>query len=90
MKKPAEAGFFMVLGRKPMGLCLGGCEPVSRVKRAAHAQRQGRHVNEEVAGQLVAACARFRSWHGQRVCVVVCLIRPFCLAGLCRTGYRKE
>lgn len=64
------------------------CQPVTRIEWAAHAQRQGRDVDQFVGGHFLGGFrvdgdaldrGRFLS-----------LVRPFCLAGGCRTGYRKE
>lgn len=68
-------------------IIIDGAEPVMRIERAAHAQRQRGNVHNFVCGHFFFgfqrnAFVRF-FWDGGR-------FRPFCLASLCRTGYRKE
>ena len=68
-------------------------QPVTRVEGAAHAQRQWRHVDQLVGRHLL--CRRVGvltvdAGAPERPLVLRSLVRPFCLAGVCRTGYRKE
>ena len=65
-----------------------GIQPILRVEWAAHAQRQRRNVHNLVCRHfffrfqgLFGFFLRFRNSS---------LFCPFCLAILCRTGYRKE
>jgi hypothetical protein len=83
-KKPRSAG----LSRRGAGMRLGGREPVAGVEGAAHAQRQRRDVDQLVRRHLLAGFGR----RGTGCCTGSpwSLVRPFCLACLCRTGYRKE
>src|SRR6218665_849299 len=63
-------------------------EPVIGVEGAAHAQRIRGHIDELVGGHFLGRFGidcRARDRRG-----AVRLVRPFCLAGGCRTGYRKE
>ena len=66
----------------------GGAEPIPGVEWAAHAQRHGRYVHKFVRGHLFSGFAvDLDAFDGLGV---ASLVRPFCLAGGCRTGYRKE
>jgi 16S rRNA (adenine1518-N6/adenine1519-N6)-dimethyltransferase len=100
-KKPVADGLFQCEPRTlrfAETATSGGSEPVTRVEGAAHAQGQRRHVDQFVGRHFFAG----RLGAGGGCCVVVhfdavegfsvrlSLVRPFCLAGRCRTGYRKE
>ena len=80
---------------------LCGGEPVTRVERAAHAQGERRNVDQFVgrhffagrlgAGACFRGCGRALDFDAiEGFSVRLSLVRPFCLAGRCRTGYRKE
>jgi hypothetical protein len=86
MKKPANGG--PCSHARGLRARSGRGQPVARIERAAHAQRQRRDIDQFVGGHLLGGLGvdgdaldrgRFLS-----------LVRPFCLAGGCRTGYRKE
>ncbi len=68
---------------------LGRVKPVARVERAAHAQREGRDIDQYVGRHFLAVVDELLF---RRICPrhCVCLIRPFRLAVLRGTGYRKE
>jgi len=70
---------------------ISGSRPVARVEGAAHAQRLGRDVEQFVSWHFLAGFGqnfnRRVAWGGAGL---LSLVRPFCLAGVCRTGYRKE
>jgi hypothetical protein len=87
-KSPSMTGFLLVGAQR----LSGSGEPVSRVEGAAHAQRQRRDVDELVSRHFLGRrVARWKvdagNWIGSGM---LSLVRPFCLAGVCRTGYRKE
>ena len=74
------------------GQPLGCRQPVPGIKGAAHSQRQWGHIQQLVGRHLLARFrhhADVRNDFGRWECAT-CLVRPFCLAGVCRTGYRKE
>ena len=91
---PGLPGLFSAARESPSrstGVCferLRRRQPIARVEGAAHAQRQGRDVDQLVGGHLFAVVGdAVRRGAAARP---VSLVRPFCLAGVCRTGYRKE
>jgi hypothetical protein len=59
----------------------GGRLPVG-AERVAHAQRFGGDIHQFVGGEFFGVFLESFAFMG--------LIGPFCLAGLRRTGYRKE
>ena len=83
-KKPVTwTGFFVPSPKARIDKLRGG-EPVTCIEGAAHAQRQGRHIDELVGWHFFAflhQLGRFTTFS---------LNRPSCLAILRRTGYRKE
>ena len=62
-------------------------QPVLRVERTAHAQGQRRYVHNLVGWHFFFG---FKGLFGFLRFSNNSLFRPFCLASLCRTGYRKE
>ena len=78
-KKKAHRSGLVIAPTAFSGWVSSRCEPVARIERTAHAQGQWAHVHDLVGwhffGRLFVHFFR------------LCLIRPFCLASLCRTGY---
>ena len=64
-----------------------GVKPVLRIEWTAHAQCQRRNIHQLVGRHFFFG---FLGLFGFLRLYDKSLFRPFCLASLCRTGYRKE
>ena len=71
-----------------------GAQPVTGIERAAHAQRHRRNIDQFVGRHLFGGvfCLDRDTFDiaAGAAGAARSLVRPFCLAGGCRTGYRKE
>lgn len=98
-KKAAQAAFLhhdqrLVHGPVSLRSCsyvavtvIDCAQPVIRIERTAHAQSHGRYIHDLVGRHFFFG---FKGLFGFLLLRNDSLLRPFCLASFCRTGYRKE